>query len=230
MRLCVARPRDWWHYADYAGRRSRARGRDPIGTGCRNLLRNNTRKQELERRNSGAVGKVVRAQEPPGPAWDNINAREAGSRSEQRLAQAGASKQAAAARCHPRSGSPGARSTNAKGGRPPWARLSNVGNAKVTQTRPPAAAPLLLLVRPGFGLPRQFLLDWGTAHGGGSPPQDYGGAGAGSAKCRPKMPSRLPCGLPRHGAVPNPELQRQRHAPATEVVNVYRGVVGQEVG
>ena len=42
--------------------------------------------------NSGAVGSAVRAREPPGPAWDSINAREAGSRSERRLVQAEASQ------------------------------------------------------------------------------------------------------------------------------------------
>ena len=47
------------------------------------------------RRNSGAVGSAVRAREPPGSVWDSINAREAGSRSERRLVQAEASKQAA---------------------------------------------------------------------------------------------------------------------------------------
>ena len=52
--------------------------RGPIGTGSRRRLSNTTRKHELGSRNSGAVGSAVRAREPPGPAWDSINAREAG--------------------------------------------------------------------------------------------------------------------------------------------------------
>jgi len=37
------------------------------------------RNQELESRNSGAVGNAVSAREPPGPAWGSISARESGS-------------------------------------------------------------------------------------------------------------------------------------------------------
>ena len=65
----------------------------PIGMGSRKRLSNTTRKHELESRNSGSVGNAVWAREKkPGPAWDSINAREAGSRSEKRPVQARAGR------------------------------------------------------------------------------------------------------------------------------------------
>ena len=76
------------------------------GSGRHNRLSSSTRMQFEGMRNSGAVGSTAKAREPPGPAWDSSSAREAWSRSERRLSHAAASKQAVAARCHPRRGSP----------------------------------------------------------------------------------------------------------------------------
>ena len=57
--------------------------RGPRGTSSRKRLRDKTRKQELESRNSGAVGDAVNAHKSLGPASDRNNSREAGSKSEE---------------------------------------------------------------------------------------------------------------------------------------------------
>ena len=80
--------------------------RGPSGMHCRNRLSNCTRKQKLESRNPGAVGSAIREREPPGPALDSINAREAESGQKKTSCKRQRRKSSGAARCHPRSGSP----------------------------------------------------------------------------------------------------------------------------
>ncbi len=104
--------------------------RGPIGTGSRNLPHSKARARESELR-----GKAVRAREPPGLAWDNINAGEAGSRSEKRLAQADGGSLPPSQRLF-------RGPTQGAGGRP-----QQVCPTGAARNRPPVAAPLLLLAK-----------------------------------------------------------------------------------
>ena len=111
-------------------------------------------------RSSGAVGSAVMAREPPGPAWDNRSAREAGARSERRLSHAAASKHAVAAPCHPSKGSPKFRAADVSGRevstscchggalKPAICKLDSAPRAAATQGQ---EAALLLLLRPDLG-------------------------------------------------------------------------------
>ena len=85
------------------------------GSGSLRRRNRTTRMHSEGMRSSGAVRSAVMARGPPGPAWDNRSAREAGSRSERRLSRAAASKHAVAALCHPRKGSPKFRAADVSG-------------------------------------------------------------------------------------------------------------------
>ena len=64
---------------------------------------------------------------PPGPAWDNRSARDAGVISEKSISRASRSTGAMAARCHPRAKSPKILCSLMRGGRAPSARASHEG-------------------------------------------------------------------------------------------------------